>query len=168
MKFKNYQIMNSKFAASAKLDTVKLCLIIYCCLQFSFYCSQTFPYESTWGTYYDPSGSDYNFVSSQGRFLIDNKNNLHIRGSVITNTNLGSAYYKQYVTSLGQNINMSVPSVILSSKFFENGNLLSADFWDGTGPINIKDILIHSDINGNSHYLKYSPNILSDATTQNV
>lgn len=160
--------MNSKFAASAKLYTVKLCLIIYFCLQFSFYSSQTFSYKRTCDTYYGPSGSDYNFAFSQGRFLIDNQNNLHIRSSVIINTNLSPAYYNQYVTSLGHNINMSMPSVTLSSKFSENGNLLSADFRDGTSANNKQDILIHSDINVNSYYLKYSPHILSDATTQNV
>jgi len=123
--------MNSKFTASVKLYTVKLCLIIYCCLQFSFYSSQNFSYKRAWGTNYGPSGSDYNLTSSQGRFLIDNQNNLYFRSSVNTKTNLSSPYYyNQYITSLGQNITMSMPSVNLSSKFSENGNLLSADFRD--------------------------------------
>ncbi|WP_407404172.1 hypothetical protein [Chryseobacterium sp.] len=57
-----------------------------------------------------PAESDCNFAFSQGRFWVDNHDNLHIRTSVIINTDLSSAYYNQYVISLGQNMNTCMPS----------------------------------------------------------
>lgn len=151
-----------------KLYSGKLYLIILYLLISITSKAQTFPYERVWGTYYGPTGSDYSIPFSQGGFLLDNQNNFHILGQVIKDSSLGAPYYNQYVTTGGQNINLSFFTAFLQAKFTESGNVLFAGFCDGTAPTNIREILVHIDGDGNYYYLKLALNNLSDVATPNA
>lgn len=140
-----------------------LCLLIVISSSLSL-SSQTFDYERAWGTYYGPAGTDL------VKLNLDHQNNLHLLGSVLIDINFSAPYYNQYVTSGGQNVNMSFSFNDIYSNFNNNGNLVTSDYRGGSAANNVfqTEYLVHIDAVGNHYYLKTSNSTFIDTTTANA
>lgn len=118
-------------------------------------------YERIWGTYFGPAGTYLGQTYVNNNLQIDPLGNLHLFGSVITNSSYTASYYSQFATT-GQAYDFTKPSNLYIASLGSIGNLISSQY-----SLDTSFNLINSsyDTGGNRYGLELSVNGLAGAGT---
>jgi hypothetical protein len=118
-------------------------------------------YERTWGTYFGPAGTYLGQTYVNNNLQIDPLDNLHLFGSVLTNSSYTASYYSQFATA-GQAYDLTKPSNLYIASVGSTGNLISSQY-----SLDTTFNLINSsyDSGGNRYGLELSVNGLTGSGT---